>query len=114
MPNTERAGLILILLVGAVPSMLADALAPQGGAAPLLHRLWTRVAIIGSLILAVVIGPERLFLMMMVLPVIVLFFLVFGSMAGWIGRRQGLMGSALGMSVLLAWSIAVSFPIFAT
>jgi len=46
--------------------------------------------------------------------VIVLFFVVFGTMAGWVGRRTqspGATGLALG--VVLAWAVGVSFPIFA-
>ncbi|MBM7069456.1 alpha/beta hydrolase [Actibacterium sp. 188UL27-1] len=113
MPNMERLAMIPLLMVGTIPCMVADGLATGGGTAPVWQRLWARVAVIGSLILAVVFGPDRLFLMMMVLPVIVLFFLVYGSMAGWLGRRQGGLASGLGLAVLLAWSIAVSFPMFA-
>jgi hypothetical protein len=50
-----------------------------------------------------------------ILPVILLFFLLFGTIAGWIGRRTGLPAAAgLGLGLVLAWSLGVTFPIFAS
>ena len=48
-----------------------------------------------------------------ILPVIVLFFLLFGTMGGWVGRRTGLPAAGgIGLGLVLAWSIGVSFPMF--
>jgi hypothetical protein len=76
--------------------------------------LAARAAFLASLGAAVALAFERLFFLLIIIPVIVLFFVVFGTMAGWVGRRTqspGATGLALG--VVLAWAVGVSFPIFA-
>lgn len=72
-----------------------------------------RVAFLGSLGLAVALNFSALFFLLIILPVIVLFFLLFGTMSGWVGRRTGLPAAGgLGLGLVLAWALGVTFPMF--
>jgi len=63
--------------------------------------------------LAVAPDFQALFFPVIILPVIVLFFPTFGMMAGWVGRRAGLPAAAgLGLGLVLAWALGVTFPMF--
>lgn len=112
-PHAGRVPVIAGLGLGAVAFMLGDAILGAGGQAPLWRRLVLRLAFLASLALAVTLDFEGLFFLVIILPVIVLFFLIFGTMGGWVGRRTGLpAASGVGLGLVLAWSIGVSFPLF--
>lgn len=114
MPNAARLPIIAAIAVGAVPFMLADSLATQGGRAPLWRTLMVRALFLVSLGGAVALDFHRLFFLLIIVPVIVLFFIVFGLIGGWVGRRTGSPAAVgLGLGLILAWSIGVSFPMFA-
>ena len=53
------------------------------------------------------------FFLIMIAPVIVLFYALFGLVGRWVARRQGAMAAGLGLGLCLAWSLGVSFPMFA-
>ncbi len=93
--------------------MAADALATLATGASPLRRLAARAALLGSLALAVALDFERLFFLAIIFPVILLFFLVFGSMGRWVGTRAGATPVGLALGIILAWSLGVSFPMFA-
>ena len=113
MPHAGRLPVIAAVSLGAVPFMLADAVATAGGAAPLARRLAVRAALFASLALAVALDFEGLFFLILIIPIILLFFLVFGTMGGWVGRRAGPVAMGLGLGLVLGWAIGVSFPLFA-
>ncbi len=72
-----------------------------------------RGAFLASLALAVVLDIKALVFLIIILPVIVLYFLLFGTMSGWVGRRTGLPAAAgLGLGLVLAWALGVTFPMF--
>lgn len=113
LPNAERAVIILALAAGSIPFFLADALLTEGGRASTVRTLAARGAFLASLILAVALDFDRLMFLLIILPVILLFFLLFGTLAGWIGRRTGLPAIAgLGFGLTLAWALGVTFPLF--
>lgn len=113
-PDAGRAVIILALALGTVPFFLADALLTEGGRASVLRTLAARGAFLGSLVAAVALDFDRLMFLLIILPVILLFFLLFGTLAGWIGRRTGLPAIAgLGFGLTLAWALGVTFPLFA-
>jgi hypothetical protein len=63
---------------------------PAGGRARALWRRWTaRLLFLASLGLAVALDFERLFFLLIILPVILLFYLSFGLMGAWVGKRTG-------------------------
>ena len=113
-PHEGRLTIVLAVALGALPFMVADALVTEAGRAALWRRLVARLAFFASLGLAVALDFERLFFLVLILPVIALFFLVFGSMGGWVGRRCGApLAPGLALGLILAWSIGVSFPLVA-
>jgi hypothetical protein len=115
MPNAERLPIIAAIAVGAIPCMLADSLAIEGGRARVWRVMVARIAFLSSLGAAVALDFSRLFFLLIIIPVIVLFFAVFGTMAGWVGRRtQSPATTGLALGLILAWAVGVSFPIFAS
>lgn len=113
-PSAERLAIILAMLVGTVPFMAADALLTEGGRAPVWRVLTARGVALASLGLAVVLDPEGLFFLVLILPLILLFFLSFGTVAGWVGRATWRpMAGGIGMGAVLAWALGVTFPTFA-
>ncbi|TVR44957.1 MAG: alpha/beta hydrolase [Rhodobacteraceae bacterium] len=113
LPHPGRAAVIAGLALGAVPFMLGDGVLTAGGRGALWRVVLARVAFLGSLGLAVALDFEALFFLLIILPVIVLFFLLFGTMSGWVGRRTGLPAAGgLGLGLVLAWALGVTFPMF--
>ncbi len=113
MTTPERAPIIAVLALGAVPLMLADAVLTEGGRAPLWRRLTLRLVFFASLAAAVAINPGKLFFLAIAFPVIVLFFIAYG----WMGRSVALAARApaaagLGLGLCLAWALGVTFPYF--
>jgi len=110
-PTGARLPIIAALGLGAVPYMLADS-----AMASLLARLWQRLlmrlAFLASLGIAVMLDFERLFFLILIIPVIALFYLLFGFGGRWVSERAGPLGAGIGMGLLLAWSLGVTFPLF--
>ncbi len=112
LPLGPRLPILPAIALGAVPFMLADAMLSEAGRASFWRRTVQRLAFLASLILAVALDFDRLMFLVIVLPVIVLFFVLFGLMGRWVGRRHGAATSGLALGVVLAWSLAASFPLF--
>ncbi|MEM6477623.1 MAG: alpha/beta fold hydrolase [Pseudomonadota bacterium] len=111
-PNLERTFILLALALGAVPFMAADAIATQGGKAALWRRVVLRGAFFVSLALAVSLDFERLFFLILIAPIILLFFLIFGLMGRWTAARTGPLSPGLALGLILAWALGVTFPLF--
>jgi dienelactone hydrolase len=113
-PTPERLTIIAAMAAGSIPFMLADSTLAGGGRAPLHRTLAVRTAALASLGLAVALNPERLFFLLIILPVILLFFLLFGTAGGWVGRASHRPAAAgIGLGLFLAWALGVTFPLFA-
>ena len=111
-PSVERLVIIAVLAAGAVPFMAADALASRAGREGLGRRLLLRIVFFISLAIAISLDFERLFFLAIIAPVIVLFFLVFGLMGRWVGRRCGALTAGVALGLILAWALGVTFPLF--
>jgi len=109
-PTPERLTIIAALCLGAVPFMLADSWLAHG--ARLWRRVLARVGFLASLGIAVALDFGGLFFLLMIAPVIVLFFLSFGVMGRAVAKRSGPMAAGLGLGLALAWALGVSFPLF--
>ncbi|MEO0859240.1 MAG: alpha/beta fold hydrolase [Pseudomonadota bacterium] len=109
-PVGPRLPLLLMILPGALAFALADRAMVQGRG--VAGRVLLRGPFLASLLAAMVLVPTNLGLVFTVAPVLVLFHLVYGTMAGWAARRVGHMGPGLAAGVILAWSIAASTPLF--
>jgi pimeloyl-ACP methyl ester carboxylesterase len=112
-PTGDRWIIIAVLVLGAVPFMVADALVTRGGREGFGRRILARTAFLASLALAVALDFERLFFLAIIAPVIVLYFLTMGLMGRWVARRSGAVSAGVALGLILAWSLGVSFPLFA-
>ncbi|MEM8630090.1 MAG: alpha/beta fold hydrolase [Pseudomonadota bacterium] len=111
-PVHGRVWLVLMFLPGALLFMSADAAVTEAGRDGLGRRVLARLAIIAAFAGMVAMDVEQLFVLSMMLPVLVLFFAVFGLMGRWVARRSGAAGAGVGLGVLLAWSFGSALPIF--
>lgn len=110
-PIEERLPIIAALVIGAIPFMVADA--QLVWKASLGRRIAARVALLVSLGIAVALDLEGLFFLLIIAPVIVLFFLVHGAMGRAFGKRAGPLLAGIALGIILAWALGVSFPMFA-
>lgn len=112
-PHAGRLPIIAAMAVGTVLFMLSDAFLTMGGRAPVWRVVSARFAFLVSLGIAVALDFERLFFLLIILPVVVVFFVLFGVMGGWVGRRTGLPAAGgIGLGLVLAWSLGATFPLF--
>lgn len=113
-PGPERLVLIAAMLVGTSAYFLSDEWVTRGiGAARGAYAV-SKLAFLLSLALAVSLDLEHLFFLIIIVPIIALFLLVYGSFSAWIYRRthQPLV-AALANAVAFAWAIGVTFPMLA-
>ena len=112
-PHPGRIPVILAIVPGAVLAMLADAVLSEATRAPLWRRALARIMFLVSLAIAVALDFERLFFLILILPVIALFYATFGMMGRAVGRRTGsVVAMGLGLGLVLGWALGVSFPMF--
>ncbi|MGY9047630.1 MAG: alpha/beta hydrolase, partial [Rhodobacterales bacterium] len=109
-PDLQRLWIIAALCLGAVPFMLADALVSYG--APFWQRLLARIGFLASLGLAVALDFQGLFFLLMIAPIIALFYIIFGLMGRCVAGRSGPAAAGLALGIVLAWALGVSFPMF--
>jgi hypothetical protein len=110
LPTGPRLPVMAVLLVACLPSMLADRMLVAGGA--LWQRFLARAVPIIALSATMILHPQNMGLLFTVLPVMVLFYLVYGSMARAVALRAGLTSAAVALAVILAYAIAASTPLF--
>jgi hypothetical protein len=112
-PHPGRVAVILAILPGAILAMLADAVLLEATRAPLWRRAVARGMFLASLGIAVALDFERLFFLIIILPVIVLFYLSYGMMGRFLGKRTGsVVAMGLGLGIILGWALGVTFPMF--
>ncbi|WP_371225321.1 alpha/beta fold hydrolase [Roseovarius sp. 2305UL8-3] len=110
LPAGQRLQLMALLLLGTVPFLMADRLLVAD--ATLWQRVLARVVPLAALTGLMIGWPEQFGLLFTVLPVLVLFYLVFGTMGRFVAKRAGSEAVGLGLGIVLAWSIAASTPLF--
>ncbi|HKK23341.1 MAG TPA: alpha/beta fold hydrolase [Pseudohaliea sp.] len=113
LPGGDRWAVIAALAPGAVLFLVADAVATDAGHGALWRRLVARLGLLVSLAVAALLDAERLGFVLLVLPVVLLFFCVHGLMGRWVAQRAGPLGAGVGLGLALAWALGVSFPLFA-
>ena len=112
-PPMGRVVIIAAMVPGAVLAMWADAVLTQATRAALWQRIVVRGAFLASLGFAVALDFERLFFLVLIFPVILLFYGTFGMMGRWVGRQTGsVLAVGLGLGLLLGWALGVSFPMY--
>lgn len=113
-PGPGRGLLLAIMLLGTVCYFVADEWMTRGPASGRFTYTASKVAFLISLAIAVSLDFDRLFFLIIIVPVILLFFLIYGLISTWIYRRTGHpMIAALANAVAFAWAIGVTFPLLA-
>jgi len=113
-PVGERVPLVAALAAGTLVYTLANEWLTRGATAPKGAGLASKLLFAGSLVLAAALDLERLFFLLIIVPVIVVFFVVYGLFAGWAYRRvRHPLPGALMNALVLAWAVAVTFPMVA-
>lgn len=112
MPHAGRVWLIALLAVGTLAYLVADEWLTRGPDAPLGAKAISKIFMLLSLGAAVALNLEDLFFLIIILPVILLFFLLYGLFSGWVYRATGhpaVAGVANGLA--FAWALGVTFPL---
>ncbi len=109
-PTGDRFWIIGAMALGAVLFFVADARLSHR--ATKATRLLIHLAFLTSLVIAVMIDFAGLFFLLMIAPVVVLFYAVFGTMGHAVANRAGPLGAGLALGLMLAWALGVSFPLF--
>jgi pimeloyl-ACP methyl ester carboxylesterase len=113
-PVGERVPLVAALAAGTLVYTVANEWLTRGGEAPKGAGVASKLLFAASLVLAAVLDLERLFFLLIIVPVIVVFFVVYGLFAGWAYRRvRHPLPGALMNALVLAWAVAVIFPMVA-
>lgn len=113
-PVAERLPLLLAVLVGTIPYFVTDEWLTRGEGARRGAYAFTKLLFLLSLGLAVALDFASLFFLLIIVPVILIFFVVHGFFSQWIFRRTGSpLVAGLGNAVAFAWALAVTFPLYA-
>jgi hypothetical protein len=111
-PSLGRLPLIAATLVGTLPFFLADEWLTHGVGAARGAYAATKIAFLFSLGLAVALDVGRLFFLLIIVPVILAFFVIYGFLSASVGRRTGHpFVAGIAIAIGFAWSIGVTFPL---
>ncbi len=112
MPTTLRAPLIPAMLCGTAIYFLSDEWLVRGCGAAKGGYAFTKFCFLLSLVFAVALNLQKLFFLIIIVPVILIFFVIYGLVSHWVyARTQDPRVAALGNALALAWAIAVTFPV---
>lgn len=113
-PTGERIWLANLLTAAALPYFLIDDWAARGGGRAWLRLLLSRLLLLASLAGAIALNRDELFFLIILLPMIAVFFLVYGGLSALVYARTGHPGpGAVMQAAALGWAVAVTFPILA-
>ncbi|MEM8742726.1 MAG: alpha/beta hydrolase, partial [Pseudomonadota bacterium] len=116
-PHAGRVPVIAALALGTLLFTLAEEALIRAPAGPgSSQRRWvgaaSKAAFVLSLIAAIVLDFQGLFFLIIILPVIVLFFLVYGLLGRWIhGQTRHPVAAGLALGAAFAWALGVTFPL---
>ncbi len=112
LPIPERWPLVAAMALGMLPFFLADEWLTRGTKGRFGRYALTKLCFLLSLGLAVALDFERLFFLLIILPVIVPCFVVYGLLSEWAYRRTHHPApGAIANALAFAWAIAVTFPL---
>jgi pimeloyl-ACP methyl ester carboxylesterase len=112
MPTGLRWPLVPAMFCGASVYFLADEWLTRGAGAARGGYVFTKLCFLSSLVVAVALNPQKLFFLVIIVPVILVLFVIYGLFSRWVySRTRDPRVSAVGNAFGLAWAIAVTFPV---
>lgn len=110
-PVPARWTLIGALFAGTLVFFAADAVLTDPRSAPRFSYPVTKAGFLVSLAVAIALNLEKLFFLIIIVPAILVLFVAYGLIAGWVTRASGspLIAAAVN-ALVFAWAIAVVFP----
>ncbi|WP_211369239.1 alpha/beta fold hydrolase [Roseospira navarrensis] len=112
LPTAERAWLVPEMMLGTLAFFLVDEWMTRGAGRGRGASVATKALFLASLVPAIALDLNSLFFLIILFPVIVLFFVIFGLVSAWARRRTGHPWvGALVSAFVFAWCVAVTFPI---
>lgn len=111
-PGSAGRGVIIgAMAVGTFAYFWTLDWAGRGEGAARWAYLGLKLCFLVSLAMAVVLDFERLFFLLIILPIVVVFFLIFGLLGWWVERRtlHPLPGAVMA-GFAFAWALGVTFP----
>lgn len=113
-PGPERFVLVAALMVGTSLFMAGDEWLTRGDGAARGAYAATKLAFLLSLGAAVALDFVRLFFLLIIVPVIVLFFIIHGLFSAWTYRQTGQpLVAGIANAFAFAWAVGVAFPLLA-
>ena len=113
-PGPERWAIVAALLVGALPYFLADEWLTRGARPARLGYPATKLAFLVSIGGAAARDFERLFFLILSVPIVGLFFIIHGLFSGWAYVQVNYQFvAAIANSIAFVWAIVVTFPLVA-
>ena len=113
-PGPGRQLVLAALLIGALAYFFADEWLTRGAAAARGAYPASKLAFLASLAIATALDFERLFFLILIVPIVGLFFIIHGLFSGWAYRRVGHpFAAAAANAIAFAWAIAATFPMVA-
>ncbi|WP_369613319.1 alpha/beta hydrolase [Marichromatium sp. PS1] len=111
-PDAHRLPLVLAILCGTALYFAADEWVTRGQGAGRGAYAATKLLFLLSLALAVALNLAELFFLVIIIPAILVFFLVYGLLSGWVYRRVNHpLAGALANALAFASAVAVTFPV---
>jgi pimeloyl-ACP methyl ester carboxylesterase len=111
LPGLGRLPIVAAMLVGTLAYFCADEWLTRGPGATRGGYALTKVLFLFSLLFAVALNLNELFFLIIIVPAILVFFLLYGVMSGWIYRRTNHpLTAAIANAVAFASATAVTFP----
>ncbi|MBB4312335.1 alpha/beta fold hydrolase [Roseospira marina] len=112
LPTPEHAWLVPAMMLGTVPFFLIDETLTRGPGRARGAYTATKLLFLLSLVPAIALDLNSLFFLIILFPVIALFFGLFGLFSAWSRRATGHPWVAgLVAAFVFAWCVAVTFPI---
>jgi dienelactone hydrolase len=112
LPGPKRFLLILAMLAGTLAYFGADEWLTRGATAPRAGYAVTKLFFLLSLVLAIALNLEKLFFLIIIVPAILAFFVVYGLFSTWAYRRTNHPWvGAIANGTAFAWAIGVTFPL---
>lgn len=110
-PPLRRVGIAFVVFVAMLPYFLADEYLTRGSGTPHGAYAITKICFILSLVLALILDPS-LFFLVIVAPLFILYFMVYGLFSRRVYQRTGvIMIGAVANAFIFAWIIGAIFPL---